>query len=102
MSILDLVGKKVTKTVKFMNTDITINKLSVAEVTAIQEAAKELQENSEDGLVVLRQVIRSAVENGDELTEANFLTFPIDELSKLSNEIMKFSGLGNTEETKKS
>ena len=101
MSIVALVGKKVTKKVKFMNEDITISKLSVAEVTAIQEASKNLQENSEDGLAVLREVIKSAVEGADELTLADFQGFPLDELSKLSNEIMKFSGLGATEDTKK-
>lgn len=102
MSIVSLVGKKVTKEVTFMNEKVKISKLSVAEVTAIQETAKDLQENAEDGLTVLRQVIRAAVESADELTDADFQTFPLDELSKLSAEIMKFSGLGGVaEEAKK-
>jgi hypothetical protein len=101
MGIVALVGKRVTKEVAFMGDKIKINKLTVAEVTAIQEASKDLTENSEDGLLVLRQVIRSSVEGADELTDDDFQTFPLDELSKLSTEIMKFSGLGGTEETKK-
>lgn len=34
-----------------------------------------------------------AVDGGDELSDDDFKEFPMDELSKLSNEIMKFSGI---------
>ena len=99
MSIKGLVGKRMSKKVKFMGEDISITKLKVAEVMEIQEASKKLAEvESEDdenmGLDILRTVIRAAVEGGDELTDEDFVEFPMDELSKLSNEIMKFSGIG--------
>jgi len=89
-----LVGKRVSKSVKFMGEDIKISKLSVAEVLEIQNKAKELKEDEALGLDVLRTVIRSAVEGGDELSDTDFETFPMEELSKLSTEIMKFSGIG--------
>jgi len=90
-----LVGKKVTKAVKFMGTEIKISKLSVSEVFDIQDKAKELKDNESLGLDVLKTVIRSAVEGGQDLTDQDFETFPMDELSILSNEIMKFSGLSS-------
>lgn len=97
MGIKALVGKKMSKNVKFMGEEVKINKLSVDEVMAIQEQAKGVEENSQDGFAVLRAVIRSSVEDAKELTDEDFATFPMDELSKLSEEIMKFSGLGKTE-----
>ena len=94
MSIKELVGKKITKKVKFMGEDVTISKLSLVEVMDIQAKAKELEGNEKEGFNILRKVIRSSVEDADQLEDSDFDTFPMDELSKLSQEIMKFSGLG--------
>jgi len=94
MGIKALVGKKMSKKVKFMNEEIEISKLSVAEVMDIQEKAKGLKEDDSEGFNVLKSVIRAAVLDAGELTDEDFSSFPMDELSKLSDEIMKFSGLG--------
>jgi hypothetical protein len=94
MSFKDLVGKRMSKTVKFMGEDVKINKLSVAEVLDIQAKAKSIGENEQEGLSVLKTVISSAVEGASEIADEDFNKFPMDELSKLSNEIMKFSGIG--------
>ena len=92
--ILGLVGKKMTKKVKFMGEDVVISKLSVAEVMEIQKQAKVIDENDAAGFAVLQTVLRSAVEGADKLSDEDFQLFPMDELSKLSTEIMKFSGVG--------
>lgn len=92
--IKGLVGQKMTKTVKFMNKDVTISKLTVSEVVEIQERAKAIEANEAEGFNVLKVVIRSAVEGGKDLTDEDFDAFPLDELSKLSNEVMKYSGIG--------
>lgn len=89
-----LVGKKMTKTVKFMAADVTISKLSVSEVMEIQERAKAINKDDEEGFNILKTVIRASVEGAKELADDDFNNFPLDELSKLSNEIMKFSGIG--------
>ena len=89
-----LIGRKMTKDVKFMGESVKISKLSVAEVLDIQEKAKKLEQDESLGLDVLRTVIRSAVEDAGELSDEDFANFPMDELSKLSAEIMKFSGIG--------
>lgn len=89
-----LVGRKMSKTVKFMNENVEINKLSVTQVLEIQSMAKSAGDN-ENGLELLKVVIKQSVEGADELSEADFDSFPMDELSKLSNEIMKFSGIGS-------
>lgn len=94
MGITSMVGKRITKKVKFMNEDITISKLSVAEVMAIQASAKSVEKDETQGFEVLKTVIRSSAEDADKLSDGDFDGFPMDELSKLSNEIMKFSGIG--------
>jgi hypothetical protein len=93
--IRSLVNKKMSKTVKFMGEDVKINKLSVAEVMSIQELTKDLKDSQTDGFEILKTVIRSSVEGASELGDSDFDNFPLDELSRLSNEIMKFSGLGD-------
>lgn len=95
MGIKALVGKRMTKQVKFMGENITITKLTVDEVLDIQVKAKDIEGNEEKGFDVLKTVIRAGAEGADELSDDDFKTFPMDELSSLSNEIMKFSGLGS-------
>ncbi len=95
MGIKDLIGKRMEKEVAFMGSKVKISKLTVDEVMAIQAMAKEsTSESDDDSLRVLRKVIQSAVEGGEDLQDEDFRKFPMDELSKLSGEIMKFSGLG--------
>lgn len=89
-----LVGQKMIKTVRFLNGDVKIAKLTVDEVVTIQAQAKELEKDESLGLELLKTVIRSAVEDGQSLTDEDFNGFPMDELSKLSAEIMKYSGMG--------
>lgn len=92
--IKGLVGRKMTKKIKFCGEDIEITKLSVAETLAIQAKAKELGEEETAGIKLLQVVIVAAVPDAKDLSDDEFQSFPIDELSKLSAEIMKFSGMG--------
>lgn len=89
-----LVGRKMTKNVKFMNEEIKISKLTVAEVLDIQAKAKKMEQDENLGFDVLKTVIRAAVDGAADLSDEDFESLPMDELSKLSAEIMKFSGVG--------
>lgn len=91
MSMKSMVGKKMNQKVKFMGEEVSISKLSVAEVLEIQELSKNASDDS--GMGILRMVLRSAVEDAKELTDEEFASFPMDELTKLSQAIMKFSGI---------
>ena len=99
-SIKGLVGRKMTKAVKFCDGEVNITKLSVAQVQEIQNSATEHENDDEGGLKVLRAIVGLAVEGGSELTDEDFASFPMDELSKLSNEIMKFSGIASDDSGK--
>ena len=94
VGIKAMVGRRMTKTVKFMEENITISKLSVAEVLDIQEQAKAAEEDDSKGFDIQKNIIANAVEGGKDLTDEDFRGFPMEELSKLSSEIMKFSGMG--------
>jgi hypothetical protein len=92
-SFKDLIGKKMSKDVKFMDSSVTIRKLSVTEVLNIQEAAKAAGEDETANFDLLKMVIKSATVGAEELSEADFDEFPLDDLSRLSEDIMKFSGI---------
>jgi hypothetical protein len=93
MSFKSLVGQKVTKKVKFMSAEVTISKLTVNDVQDIQAKAKAAENDAEgSGLEVLKTILRSGVEGAEDLSEEDFLKMPMEELTKLSNEVMKFSG----------
>lgn len=92
-----LVGKVITKKVPFMGDEVEVRKMSVSEVMKVQELVnKSNKSKAEDAQIgLLRDVIRLAVVGADEITDEDFNTFPIGELSDLSNEILAFSGLGD-------
>ena len=48
----------------------------------------------QDTFAVLKTIIRSATEDGESLTDEDFQNFALDDLTKLSEEIMNFSGVG--------
>jgi hypothetical protein len=93
-----LVGKVITKKVPFMGDEVEVRKMSVSEVMKIQDMVKLASKSKADDsqLGLLRDVIRLAVVGADEISDEDFNTFPIGELSELSNEILSFSGLGDS------
>ena len=91
-----LVNKKVTQDVNFMGDTVKVKKLSVSEIMKIQQASKEHAE--EDQVATLRVLIRLAVEGAADLTDEELDSFPLDELSTLGAEIVKYSGMGGTAE----
>lgn len=100
MSMKKLVGKSMTKKTKFIGEEITIKKLSVAQVMELQTKFKET-EGEDNSMEILKTVIRQSAEGGDQLSDEEFNEFPVEELSNLSAEILKFSGLGNVEKPAK-
>jgi len=90
-------GSKVSKKTKFMNEDIDIHKLTVAQVLGIQEKAKEITDeaNEKENIGILLYVIRAGTPELKDLSDDEICALPMDELTNLSNEILKYSGLVN-------
>lgn len=89
-------GTKITKKFKFCEKEIDVAKLSVKQVLEIQSRAKDSKEGAEDNLEVLMLVVKSGAPDLKELTDEELQEFPMDELVKLSTEILKYSGLAQT------
>ena len=92
-SIKRLVGRKQTKIAKFGDSDVEIRKLSVAEVMEIQKLGRSAEGSDTGGLDVIKAVIKMSAEGGADLTEEDFQSFSMDDLTSLSTEIMEFSGI---------
>ena len=99
----NLVGKKITKKHTFMGEKVDIAKLTVGQVKEIQEKIKKMnaEEGEADadiaGLELIRAIIMLSCADAADLEESDFEEFPLEELSSLSAEIMKFSGMAGTE-----
>jgi hypothetical protein len=92
--IKKIVGRKMQQDYKFCGESVKISKLTVQQVLEIQTVAKDAEKDDTKGYDVLKTVVKFGLENSDELSDDDFSNLPLDELSKLSAAIMKFSGLG--------
>lgn len=86
----------ITQDVKFMGEKIKIRKLTVNQVLEIQEQAKiPMMDDPKAGLRLVVKVISMGVEDAEGMTLEDFENYPLDDLNKLSEAIMSFSGMGN-------
>ena len=85
-----------------MGDKITINKLTVAEVMEIQDLAKEISDDEQKGFEIIKGVIAQSIAGADELTEEEWDSFPLEELTSLSTSIMEFSGMTGAKQPNKS
>jgi hypothetical protein len=94
-----LVGKEITKKVPFMGDEVEVRQLTVGQAREIEALTKEVNKQKEadrDHLALLRKVVRIAVVGAEELTDDEIDTFPITELTALSQAIMgQDAELGN-------
>ena len=94
---------KATKTekVKFMGTEtVEVRKLTVAQVRDFQKQMGTVEgeePSDEKGLELQRYVIRAAVVGADELTDEEMDSFPLDDLSRLVNDILRLAGVRSDE-----
>jgi hypothetical protein len=89
-----------TEKVKFMGTEtVEVRKLNVAQVREFQKliSKEDVEANQEKGLDLQRYVIRAAVVGAEELTDEEMDSFPLDDLSKLVNEILTLAGVRSDE-----
>ena len=88
---------RATKKYKFLNLEIDIQKLSVADVQKVQEEAKAadaVKDDADANLRLLVTVIRLGVPEMAEMSDEEIFALPLEDLSALSTEITKYSGLG--------
>lgn len=79
-----------------MGEQLVISKLTVSQVMEIQiltQANADRGDADEDGFEIMKSVIKMSVPEALELSDEDFDSFPVEELSTLTNEIMKYSGM---------
>jgi hypothetical protein len=94
-SMTSMIGRRIEKMVKFMGEDLQIQKLTTGEMESVQEAAKANESDTDDqrAMKTLYAVIRAGVPSAADMSEADFKTFPVEDLNKLAEEIMKLTGI---------
>lgn len=92
-----LVGKSITEKVDFMGEELQVKKLTVNEVFKIQDLIKKSQNKKQDydDISLIKDVIRMAVTGANEISDEEFNSFPVGELTALSESIMNIAGLGD-------
>jgi hypothetical protein len=95
-NLKDMIGVNSTKRVKFMDKMIEVKKLTLAECMEIQTTAKGITEDTpEKGFDLLKQTIRMGVPAAAEFSDDDFSQFAMDDLQNLSNEVLRYAGMGN-------
>lgn len=112
-----------TKKVKFNGSDVMIQKLTTRQVREVQEKAKAVEkvkaeqakaaavaekaakdagqeyvadvpDDEDENLNTMQEIIRMGCPLAKDLTADDFLDFAIDDVAKLAEEIMVYSGIG--------
>jgi len=92
----EFVGKTLTRKVPFMDGEVEVRVLTVADAKAVEARSKAINENNpEEQIEILRFVIRMAVVGAEELTDEEIDGFPVQELTKLSESVMGMEEQGN-------
>jgi hypothetical protein len=88
MSLKKFVGKATTVDVPFMGGTIKVKRLSVGDTLDLQKKAREARGDDEAAekaqIDLIIKVVKSCAEGGDELTEEEILTFPLEELNRIA------------------
>lgn len=93
-----LVGKELTKKVPFMGEEVEVRQLTINSVLKVQgmvEKAAKAKDQNKAQMDLMKSVLRLAVVGADEISDLEFDSFPITELTQLSEQILAVSGLGD-------
>jgi len=96
---------KAEKEVEFLGEKVKIRKLSVRHVLEIQQKTKELQAiekpTEEDQLRMIYEIVKRGVPEFIEVKLEEIFELSLDDLNTLSNQIMEYSGVGNSNSPQK-
>jgi len=89
-----LISIRQSKTVNFMGEKLRINKLTLTECTDVQTEAQKIDaERPEQAFELLKKIVRTGVPIAKDFTDDDFGMFPMDDLNKLSDEVLKYGGM---------
>jgi hypothetical protein len=82
-------GKKLVHKIDFMGDKLNVHRLPVGETLELQKRAKSVSDPEnptaeEDQVKLIIDIIRSCAEGGEELSDEEILSFPLDELNRVA------------------
>jgi hypothetical protein len=82
-------GKKISHKIEFMGDKLEVYRLPVGETLSLQKRAKSASDannpNAEDEQIkLIVDIVRSCAEGGQELSDEEILSFPLDELNRVA------------------
>jgi len=94
------VNKQLTEVVPFMGEEVDVRQLSISSVLKIQELVKKAEKSKAESAQInlMKDVLRMAVVGAEEMTNEDFDTLPLGELTTLSTKVLAISGLGDSAE----
>lgn len=89
----------ITKTVSFLNQEVEVKQLTVKGVKDLQNSL-DTTKGADDlgGLKTLALIFKATVIGAEDMADEDFEKFPIQALTKLSNDILEFNGLGASDD----
>ena len=85
--------KDITKNVPFLDQEVQIKQLTVRGVRDLQATLDKYKDDI-TGLKTLSAIFKATVVGAEDMKDKDFEDFPIQSLTKLSNEILVYNGLG--------
>jgi DNA-binding transcriptional MerR regulator len=86
-----------SKSVPFLDGKLVIYKLTVDQVDEIRQLLSDKTEGESQDYAVVHTVLKYGADNGENLTVEDLKQLPLEELSKLSEAILEFSGVKDKE-----
>tara|TARA_R110002124_G_scaffold32577_3_gene109020 strand:+ start:2317 stop:2631 length:315 start_codon:yes stop_codon:yes gene_type:complete len=89
----------ITKKVSFLEQEVEVKQLTVKGIKDLQLALDSIKGASDvGGLSTLSIIFKATVVGAEKMADEDFEKFPIQALTKLSNDILLFNGLGASDD----
>lgn len=83
----------ITKKVPFLEQEVEVKQLTVKGVKDLQDSLSH-EDATLNAIKTLGVIFKATVVGAEDMTDEDFEKFPINALTELSSEILKFNGLG--------
>jgi len=89
---------EITKKIPFLNQEVEIKQLTVKGIKDLQKVLDQNKTDDVTGIRTLSAIFKSTVVGAEEMKEEDFEKFPIQSLTKLSQEILVYNGLAASDD----
>lgn len=84
---------QITKKIPFLDQEVEIKQLTVKGIKDLQKSLDDNKADDVSGLKTLSAIFKQTVVGAEDMKESEFEDFPIQALTKLSQDILEYNGL---------